>query len=38
MKQKLHIPPQGIAAIVASVESRWNVTLAPARMIRHANP
>lgn len=38
MKQKLHIPPQSIAAIVTSVESRWNVTLAPARTIRHANP
>ncbi len=37
MKRKHQIPPQGVAAIVASVESRWNVTLAPARMIRHAH-
>lgn len=36
MKHKL-IPPNALAPIVAAVESRWRVTLAPAKESRHAN-
>jgi len=35
---KHSIPPIPLADIVARIESRWRVTLAPNKESRHANP